>query len=290
MAGAPRSLERLLVAGGAACASNQWRTTGCFAARTSSSRPTAWPCGADLIASGSSRASRRDREHRLDERVERLLRLGLGRLDHQRLWDDEREVDGRRVEAVVHQPLRDVERADPVLALERARAEHELVHAEAVVREVVGLAQPSEHVVRVQHRDLAHLAQARPPRAHEGVRADEDAERAAEAAHLADRARPVVVEPEAVTLPHDDGHRQERLEALPHCDRPAAGAAAAVGLRERLVQVDVDDVEAHVARPRDPADRVQVRAVVDTSVPRPRGRCRGSARSSRRRDPASTGS
>ena len=33
-------------------------------------------------------------------------------------------------------------------------------------------------------------------------------------------------------------------------------------LRERLVQVDVDDVEAHVARPRDPADGVQVRAVV----------------------------
>ena len=33
-------------------------------------------------------------------------------------------------------------------------------------------------------------------------------------------------------------------------------------LRERLVQVDVDDVEAHVARPGDPADGVQVRAVV----------------------------
>jgi hypothetical protein len=33
-------------------------------------------------------------------------------------------------------------------------------------------------------------------------------------------------------------------------------------LRERLVQVDVDDVEPHVARARDTADRVQVRAVV----------------------------
>jgi hypothetical protein len=35
-----------------------------------------------------------------------------------------------------------------------------------------------------------------------------------------------------------------------------------VRLGKGLVQVDVDDVEAHVAGPRDPADRVQVRAVV----------------------------
>ena len=37
---------------------------------------------------------------------------------------------------------------------------------------------------------------------------------------------------------------------------------AAVRLRERLVEVVVDDVEAHVARARDPDDGVQVRAVV----------------------------
>ena len=43
---------------------------------------------------------------------------------------------------------------------------------------------------------------------------------------------------------------------------PAAGPAAAVRLRERLVQVEVDDVEAHVAGPRAADDRVQVRAVV----------------------------
>ena len=70
-----------------------------------------------------------------------------------------------------------------------------------------------------------------------------------EAAHLADRLRPVVVEPERVPVPDDCGNRQERLELLAHDDRPAAGAAAAVRLRERLVQVDVDDVEAHVAGP-----------------------------------------
>ena len=43
------------------------------------------------------------------------------------------------MEAVVHQALRNVERRDPVLALERARAEYELVHAKPVEREVVGV-------------------------------------------------------------------------------------------------------------------------------------------------------
>ncbi len=43
---------------------------------------------------------------------------------------------------------------------------------------------------------------------------------------------------------------------------PAPGPAAAVGLGERLVQVEVHDVEAHVARAADAHDRVQVGAVV----------------------------
>ena len=53
-----------------------------------------------------------------------------------------------------------------------------------------------------------------------------------------------------------------------HGDRPRAGAAAAVRLRERLVQVEVDDVEAHVAGPGDAHHRVQVRAVVVERRPR----------------------
>ena len=110
---------------------------------------------------GLLRRLARDREHRVGERVERLLRLGLRRLDHQRLRDDEREVDRRRVEAVVHQPLGDVERRDAVLALQRARREHELVHAEPVERQVVRVLQPREQVVRVQHGDLRHLAEPR---------------------------------------------------------------------------------------------------------------------------------
>ena len=47
-----------------------------------------------------------DRDHRVDEPVELAEVLGFGRLDHQRARDRERHR--RRVEAVVHEPLRDV--------------------------------------------------------------------------------------------------------------------------------------------------------------------------------------
>ena len=61
---------------------------------------------------------------------------------------------------------------------------------------------------------------------------------------------------------HDLGPREERLDPVGDGDRTGAGAAAAVRLGERLVQVEVDDVEAHVPGPADAHDRVQVRAVV----------------------------
>ena len=56
--------------------------------------------------------------------------------------------------------------------------------------------------------------------------------------------------------------RQVRLDPVRDRDRAGARAAAAVRLRERLVQVVVDDVEAHVARARAAHHGVEVRAVV----------------------------
>src|SRR5580704_19763149 len=71
----------------------------------------------------------------LGEGIERLPRLGLGRLDHQGLLDEQREVDRRRVKAKVEQTLGEVERPDLKLASHGAPGEHELVHAELAVRE-----------------------------------------------------------------------------------------------------------------------------------------------------------
>ena len=55
--------------------------------------------------------------------------------------------------------------------------------------------------------------------------------------------------------------RKERRQVLHHPDRPHARAAAAVGNAERLVQVQVADVGADVARAAEPDLRVHVGAV-----------------------------
>ena len=56
-------------------------------------------------------------------------------------------------------------------------------------------------------------------------------------------------------------HRQEWLQDLLHRHRTAAGTAAAVRRRERLVQVEVHHVDAEIARPRDAHQRVHVGAI-----------------------------
>ena len=61
-----------------------------------------------------------DRNHRVAEPIELLLRLALGRLDHQRAGHRKRH--GRSVKAVVHQPLRDVESLRRPADLNRRRS------------------------------------------------------------------------------------------------------------------------------------------------------------------------
>src|SRR6266545_541915 len=85
--------------------------------------------------------ARGDVEHHLREAVERLERLGLGRLDHERLLHDQREVDRGRVDAVIQDRLGDVQRGHPMLPLLAAAAEDDLVLADAVVWQVVGIGQ-----------------------------------------------------------------------------------------------------------------------------------------------------
>ncbi len=159
------------------------------------------------------------------------------------------------------------------VALHRAAGEHELVHAQLAVgeRQVLGdavLAQAREQVVGVQHGGLGGVLQAvAAERADVGVGAHEAAVVALEAAQAPDRlgadAVGVVVEREGPVLAlHDDRHGQVGGDALGDGDRPRARAAAAVGLGEGLVQVEVDDVEAHVAGAREAHHGVEVGAVV----------------------------
>jgi hypothetical protein len=61
-----------------------------------------------------------DLRHRADERIERLLALGLGGLDQQTLADQQREIRRGRMEAQVEQPLGHVHRRHAVLLLQPA--------------------------------------------------------------------------------------------------------------------------------------------------------------------------
>ena len=81
-----------------------------------------------------------DGQHGGGEAVERLARFRLRRLDHDRLGDDQGEVDRRRVVAVVDQALGQVEGAQAVLA-QPAPVQDELVHADAVDVEGVDVPQ-----------------------------------------------------------------------------------------------------------------------------------------------------
>jgi hypothetical protein len=103
--------------------------TGRLAAPASSKRRTGVVYGALRAISGSSAASRRISAIASAKASERLLGLRLGRLDEQRLVDEQREIDGGRMKAEVQQPLGQVERLEAELALHRGAREHELVHA-----------------------------------------------------------------------------------------------------------------------------------------------------------------
>ena len=70
-----------------------------------------------------------------------------------------REVDRGRMEAVVEQPLGDVEGPHPMLALLTSSGEHELMHASAVVGQVVSGPETLLQIVRGKHRLLGDLAQ-----------------------------------------------------------------------------------------------------------------------------------
>ena len=122
-------------------------------------RPKGVLCGASWSSSGGRFRFFGDLDQGIRKGIQRVLVLGLGRLDHQRLVDDEREVVGRRMEIVIHQPLGDIQGADAGSVRPLAFG-HELVHADAVVWDGIDTLQARLEVVGIQHGILGDLAQA----------------------------------------------------------------------------------------------------------------------------------
>ena len=166
------------------------------------------------------------------------------------------------------------------LLLRAAARQHELVHAGAVEgdRQVLGdplLGQARLQVVGVQHRDLRRVLEPVRRRASGCRRRSARTRRSCPGSRAACRSTWA-----GRGRARSGPRRCRRRGAAPagvgrngsirseHGDRPGPRAAAAVRLGEGLVQVVVDDVEAHVAGPRDAHDRVQVGAVVVERGPR----------------------
>src|SRR6266849_5218019 len=93
------------------------------------------------------------------------------------------------------------------------------------------------------------------------VRAHEHPEVSEEGSQHADRVGPVVIERQSALALDEPRHRQKRFEMLLHGNRARTRSAAAMRSGKRLVQVEVNNVGAHMARFRDTQKRVHIGAV-----------------------------
>ena len=179
----------------------------------------------------------------LDEAVEFAERFALGRLDHQGLVDRERQ--GGRVEAEVHEAFGHVGGVDAVGGFEVAQVDDALVGHAAGRAGVEGGEfghQLGGHIVGVEDGDLGHLPQAfGAEHFNIGVR-DRQEQRAAV------RSRAHGIDTGAAAFADHRVARQERLEGRRAADGADARTAAAVGHGEGLVEVEVAHVRADESR------------------------------------------
>src|SRR5438093_12578576 len=124
---------------------------------------------------------------------------------------------------------------------------------------MVSTAEPGTDVVGVQHRVPRGFGQTRAAEPEDVCNgAHEDTEVAVERMRPADALGSVLAPRELLAASHQAGDREVRTQRRAHRDGPGTRSASAVWGREGLVEVEVHDVDSHVAGPRDPQDRVQV--------------------------------
>ncbi|ENO93134.1 putative metal-dependent RNase [Thauera sp. 28] len=195
-------------------------------------RPDAGLDLADLVA---------DRDHRGCEALEFIEAFGLGRLDHDRTRH--REGHGRRVEAVVHQALGDVDLGDAGRGLDRPDVEDAFMRdaalAAGVEHRVVVLEALGE-VVGVEDRYLGRALEALSAHHRDVHPRDRQDAGGAEWRGRDCALAQVGTVSAARGLHHVVGH--EGREVCGEADRPHARTAAAVRDAEGLVQVHVRHV------------------------------------------------
>jgi hypothetical protein len=199
-----------------------------------------------------------DGDHRIAETVELDLRFALGRFDHERAGDGERQ--GRGVVAVIHETLGGVFGFDAVF-LPAAQIDDALVGDQAGCaaiknREIV--LQAGGDVVGVEDGDFGGLGESVGAH-HADIHPRDNQDGRAAPRRGGDGAE--VLAALVVDGRDDDVTGEERREVRGDADGPHAGAAAAVRDAEGFVEVEVADVGTDVTGGREADLGVHVGAV-----------------------------
>lgn len=140
------------------------------------------------------------------------------------------------------------------------------VHAGTSIGHVEGILQALAHVVGVEHRVLSRLADALLSQGKDiGEGLNDHGEVAVEVLHPADGLLRLGELIAAFSLDHY-GAGQEGTQQLLEAHRARTGTAAAVGGGEGLVQIEVNDVKAHVAGTDHAHHRIEVRSIIITQT------------------------
>ena len=93
--------------------------------------------------------------HNLDKSVQCLLRLCLRRLDHNRLMEQKREVDGRSMETIVEESLCDIKGCHSSRLIQQT-VKDKLMLAYRLDRKLVAILQRLLDIVCAQHRERSY--------------------------------------------------------------------------------------------------------------------------------------
>src|SRR5436309_5655763 len=174
--------------------------------------------------------------HDADEVIESFAGLRFGRLDHQGLVHNQREVDGWRVHTKIEQALGDIQRGDAALFFLTSGRGDELVLARLRIGDIIVRRQFVLEVVRVEDGALGYMQQAVGAiGANVGVGAYKHAEVSLVGAYLADGLWTGILPVIALLSSGGQRSRQEGDEVFFDADGARARAPTAVRCAERLM-------------------------------------------------------
>ena len=200
--------------------------------------------------------------HNVDERVESLYAFVLRRLYHHCLVEEQREVDGRSMVAIVEQTLCHVHCGNAG-ALVLQTVKHKLVLADCRDWQFIVIAERLLDVVGCESGKRTDHAYVLTSQCKDvAVSTHHHSEVAEELANMdvaVVRCYDVVC---TVCLLCHLGNGEQILQTFAYADRTRTGTAATVRCRECLVQVDVHNVESHISRTASAEHRVEVSSII----------------------------